>query len=335
MKQGFLLLAAGVVVSALCVDGAPRTAETGQFIKHAVLKGETVSLICIDRIGFWSTDLGKTISRDNPGIKNINLIFPGQTLALRNPIYKSEKPAPAQSQAQSQAPVTERSAPASQGVVTWVDGNAQIISKGQTARQKLSVNAIVYPGDVIITLVGSKVEIIIDRETVLRLKENTRLTLEAFRDNTATSSKTKVGFTIGSVWAKMKRFRDKVTRFDLELPTAIAGVHGTVYQASIDKDSSSEVKVYTGEVGVKNNPELHASTGGEVGEVSGPGEVAGPSEVSMEQWTAIVRDMQKISIDKKGKPKPVEAFKKSESDSWEKWNEERDKRIAEMFEEND
>jgi hypothetical protein len=334
MKKGFLLFVASVVLSALCARGAPRAAETGQFIKHAVVKGETVSLICIDRIGFWSADLGKTISQDNPGIKNINLIFPGQTLTLRNPNYKSEKTAPAQSQSQPQAPVAERSAPASQGVVTWVDGNAQIISKGQPTRQKLSVNAIVHPGDVIITLAGSRVEIIIDRETVLRLKENTRLTLDAFRDNTATSSKTKAGFTIGSVWTKMKRFRDKVTRFDLELPTAIAGVHGTVYQASIDKDSSSEVKVYTGEVGVKNNPELHAAAG-EVGEVSGPGEVAGPSEVSMEQWTAIVRDMQKISIDKKGKPKPVEAFKKSESDSWEKWNEERDKRIAEMFEEND
>ena len=115
-----------------------------------------------------------------------------------------------------------------------------------------------------------------------------------------------------------------------------AGVHGTVYEATVDPDSSSEVKVYTGEVAVKNNPLLKTATaGGEPGEVSGPSEVPGPSEVSLEEWVSIVHDMQKIRIDKKGKPKAVEPFKKNEADSWVKWNMERDKRIADMFGENE
>ncbi len=327
MKQGVLSLAI-VACAFLSPHAAPKAPSTEQFIKHAVRKGETVSFICIDYFGYWSSDLGRTISKDNPSLKNINIIVPGQELVLRNPDYKGEKAAPA-------VATEERRMPASQGVVTYVDGDAQLIPKGMSAKQKLTANTIVYPGDVVITSANGRVEIIVNRETVVRLKENTRLTVEAFRPTDSPSGKTKMGFTLGSVWAKMKRFRDKVSRFDLELPTAIAGVHGTVYSASIEKDSSSEVKVYSGEVAVKNNPQSRAAAGGEVGEVSGPGEVAGPREVSMDEWVTIVHDMQKIKIDKKGKPKPVEDFKKNDADSWEKWNVERDKRIAELFEESD
>lgn len=329
MKKTLLSIAAVVCAAALCASAGPRAAATEQFVKHAVRAGESVSLICIDHFGYWSADMGKTIAKDNPSLKDINVIAIGQVLVLRNPNYKGEKPA------QAAAPsAAEQKVAASQGVVTCVEGDALVIPKAG-AKRKLCVNAIVYPGDVIVTQANGRVEIIVNRETVVRLKENTRLTVEAFRDAQAGAGKTKMGFTLGSVWATIKRFQDKVSRFDLELPTAIAGVHGTVYEASVEKDSSSEVKVYTGEVAVKNNPAVHAPTGGEVGEVSGPGEVAGPSEVSMDQWVTIVRDMQKIRIDKKGKPKPVEDFKRDEADSWEKWNTERDRRIGELFEESE
>jgi FecR protein len=330
MKKTLLSIAAAVCAAALCAFAGQRAATTEVFVKYTVRAGESVSLICIDHFGYWSADMGKAITRDNPSIKDINVITVGQVLVLRNPYYKGEKAA------QAVAPAAaEQKVAASQGVVTCVEGDALVIPKG-AAKRKLAANTIVYPGDIVVTLANGRVEIIVNRETVVRLKENTRLTVEAFRDPQAGAGKTKMGFTLGSVWAKIKRFQDKVSRFDLELPTAIAGVHGTVYEASIEKDSSSEVKVFTGEVAVKNNPAAHAAaSGGEVGEVSGPGEVAGPSEVSMDQWVTIVHDMQKIRIDKKGKPKPVEDFKRNEADSWEKWNIERDRRIGELFEESE
>jgi|WetSurMetagenome_2_1015567.scaffolds.fasta_scaffold00046_26 hypothetical protein len=329
MKKKTFLSIAAVLCAAAYASAGPKAAATEEIVKHAVKAGESVSLICIDHFGYWSADLCKAILKDNPALKDINVIAPGQFLVLRNPYYKPEKVA-----AEQKPAAAERKVAASQGVVTCVEGDAFLIPKGGTKR-KLPVNTVVNPGDVIATQANGRVEIIIDRETVVRLKENTRLTVEAFRDPQAGASKTKIGFTLGSVWAKMKRFKDKVSRFDLELPTAIAGVHGTVYEASVENDSSSEVKVYTGEVAVKNNPAMHAPSGGEVGEVSGPSEVDGPSEVSMDQWVTIVRDMQKITIDKKGKPNPVESFTRNEADSWEKWNMERDRRIAELFEESE
>ena len=122
-----------------------------------------------------------------------------------------------------------------------------------------------------------------------------------------------------------------MSRFELELPTAVAGVHGTVYQTSVSKDSSAEVKVFDGEVAVNNRSLSTGEAGSGLSEVAAPDEVSGPSEVSMEQWTEIVRAMQKISIDKKGKPSSVQPFSRNASSTWEQWNTERDKRVAELF----
>jgi hypothetical protein len=308
------------------VGGISTRNNREQFFFHLVKNGETVSLICIDCFGSYAPSLRTLVLSDNPTIKNIDLIYPGQKLKLRNPDYTPET-------VDSVLPLIEKSVSITQGVVTWVEGEAVIMPKTGTAEQKLVSNTIVYPGDVIRTLVHGKVEIIINRETVLRLRERTTLKLNNFRDRTA-GGVTRVGCSIGSLWTKMKKLRAKADRFELELPTAIAGVHGTVYETTVSRDTSAEVKVFDGEVAVSGK-----SGGGrrppEEGptEVTGPEEVAGPSEVSMEQWVRIVRDMQCIKIDKKGKPAGVESFQKSPNDSWEQWNEQRDVRISEMFSE--
>ena len=201
---------------------------------------------------------------------------------------------------------------ATQGVVTFVEGDVIITPKADNHKRKLVSNTIVYPGDMVQTMKNGRVEIIINRESVVRMRENTRLTIENFRDNQNNTGKSRVGFSLGTVWTKMKKFKDKISRFDLELPTAIAGVHGTVYEASVAKDTSAEVKVFDGEVAVSGASKAgtDAAAAGSAQEVSGPDEVAGPDEVSLEQWVQIVREMQKIRIDKKGKPQALESFKK-------------------------
>ncbi len=199
-----------------------------------------------------------------------------------------------------------------------------------SAKRNLTANTVVEPGDVIETGSDGRVELIINRESVVRMRENSRLVVSALRDNAKKKGETTVRFSLGTVWAKVRKFADKVSRFQMELPTAVAGVHGTVYQGSVARDSSAEVRVYDGEVAVKGKPQPPSEVPGAVSEVPGPQEVPGPHEVSMEEWTQIVRSMQRISIDKNGAPSQPESFKKA-ADDWEKWNEERDKRIAEMF----
>jgi phage tail protein X len=332
----FTIAAAIAVSAAIVFFAASPVPPDSSTIVHKVRKGESVSLVCIRYYGHYTAAMGSAVKKMNPAVKDINLVLPGQKLTLPHP----EKP-PADASVQAQVKVDtsktavlfEKKVNATQGVVTCVEGTAFVTAKGGAAKKKLIVNTLVYPGDVIETGKPGRVEIIINRESVVRMKENTRLIIEAFRDNSRQKGSTQVGFTLGTVWAKIKKFKDAVSRFDLELPTAVAGVHGTVYQAGVAADSSAEVKVYDGEVAVKSrrgsdNGEVEGAT-----EVPGPEELKGPREVTAEQWIEILRAMQRIAIDKDGRPSSVQEFTADTGDTWEQWNEERDEQIEEIFEE--
>jgi len=293
---------------------------------HKVKKGETISLLCVERYGYYSKDLGVAVSNDNPAIKDVNLIYVGQKIKFRKPITDDSK-----AQEKDIPAVFHKKVDATQGVVTYVEGEAKLTQKGKKKSEKLLSNDIVYPGDKISTGKNCRVELIINRESVVRLKENTELTIEAFRDMKKKEGKTSLNFSLGSVWSKLKKFKDKISRFELELPTAIAGVHGTVYQTTVGSDSSAEVKVYDGEVAVSGKKQEKATAPTGLHQIKAPHQVPGPHQVSMEEWTKIVRAMQSIRIDKNGTPTDPTSFKRAPNDSWERWNEERDKRIAEMF----
>ncbi|MFP4012499.1 MAG: FecR domain-containing protein [Chitinispirillaceae bacterium] len=300
----------------------------GQFVTHTVGKGESVSLICLELYGYYSDELGDAFHKDNPHIEDIDLISVGQELKFRKP--RTEAKVKTEKTIQTE-PLFVKKVNAVQGVVTYVEGEVSLKKSSESAAIPLPVNTIVTPGDKIITGKDGKAELIINRESVIRLKENTRMTVENFRGK-GNEKKTRLDCSSGTIWTKVKKIKDKICRFELSLPTAIAGVHGTVYQVSVNPDEDSEVKVYTGEVAVSGKKEGQSQTG-ELSEVSGPSEVAGPTEVSMESWVHIVRSMSKISISKDGEAgKPV-SFSKKPEDKWEEWNEQRDSRIARLFSE--
>ncbi len=327
LKSCWILLLIAVI--ALILMATISVDNEKKFISHKVKKGETVSLLCLEIYGHYSKALGAAIAEDNPEIKNINLIYVGQKLLFRRSATDSTE---AKSRDEKVA-VFQQRVNATQGVITYVEGSAELFKKEKTAAEKLESNVLVYPGDKIKTGKDGRVELIVNRETVVRMKENSELKIEAFRDLEKNEGKTAVNFSVGSVWSKLKNFKDKISRYELELPTAIAGVHGTVYQTTVAADSSAELKVYNGEVAVSGKKPSQTGNFLGVHEVSAPHEIPGPREVSMEQWTRIVQAMQSIKISKNGVPSDPTAFSKAPHDSWESWNEERDKRIAELFKE--
>ncbi|NLG18978.1 MAG: hypothetical protein GX556_16755 [Fibrobacter sp.] len=319
-----IIFAAGIFTASTITDQ--------NHLIHEVKKGESLSLICIDYYGYYSSELGAAIKKMNPEIKDVNLILTGWKLKFKKP----DSPDSVKSAAKKEVKDTlfTRKAAITQGVATCIEGNVTVKRAGKDSFTKLTVNSILNPGDIIRTAAAARAEIIINRESVVRLNEKTEMTLEALRDPTkAKNSKTRIGFPAGSIWTKMKKFRDKISRFELELPTAIAAVHGTVYETSVNPDSSSEVKVFSGEVAVRNAPAGRPSQVAGVQEIAGPDEVSGPQEVSFESWTQIVRSMQMIKVDNKGVPSKPVSFSDDSASDWENWNKERDKRIAEIFSE--
>jgi phage tail protein X len=317
-----------IAALALLALGAAPQPKDQDYISHTVRQGESVSLICLRYYGRYSTELGAAIRTANPSLRDVNLIRPGQKLRLRKPIPPAQ--AARSSLPPKEAQLYEKKVSATQGVATFVQGTA-VLKRGKEQPAKLTVNTVVQPGDIIETGSDGRVEIIINRESVVRCNANTRLTVAAFRDNATKEGRTRISFSLGTLWTQVRKMKDKICRFELELPNAIAGVHGTTYQTTVAEDASAEVKVYDGEVAVKGKPAGQApAPPGPPGEVAGPQEVPGPQEVTMEQWIHIVRSMQKITIDKAGKPAPPVEFKKKKQDEWEHFNEERDRWIADI-----
>ncbi len=313
----FLLVA---VITSVCSQS-----RSSEFFIHIVKKGESISLICIDYYGAYNNSMGNAIKKLNPSIKDINIIPVGFKIKLH-------KPEPISNTNVVNKSIFEKRVNIIQGVVTFVEGDALILKKGSNIKSKCEVNIIVHPGDIIETEADGRVEIIVNRESVIRMKGNTRLTFKEFRNIKNNRSRTSIDLKTGTLWTKVKKFAGKISRFELSLPTAIAGVQGTVYQTSVASDSTTEIKVYNGKVAVKNQTDgrKKQSKNGP-SEVTGPSEIPGPHEVSLNEWTRIVRSMQKIKIGKNGIPGNIASFKKDPSSDWEKWNDERDKRISEIF----
>ena len=151
--------------------------------------------------------------------------------------------------------------------------------------------------------------------------------------NRQTDSKNvKVDLSLGKLWANVKRLVTSDSSVEVRTTNAVAGVRGTVYRVNVEEDKSAIIKVYDGTVYVANPPRDASKPIDKVTaphEVSGPEEVPPPyREVSMEEWNAIVKAMQQISISPQGVPsKPEDFDPKADSDDWVKWNQERDKQI--------
>ncbi len=313
---------AGAAAALCAVLGVALAATSRKHIVRTVQPGETVSLLCIELYGYYNAALGERVRTLNPSLKDINVIRPGDRLTFAAPGVAVDN-----------EPAIERKLKVTQGVVTLVEGTAELRRDGESST--LTANSLVEPGDVIHTGADTRLEMVINRESVVRIGPLTRVSLEQLRDAEKEAGTTRVGSERGTIWTRVRKFKDRLSRFQLELPTAIAGVHGTVYQTKVNEDSSAEVKVYDGEVRVKGREKKSAGGRGGRGrsEVPGPSEIPGPHEVTMSEWTQIVRSQQRIWIDKKGKPSSPKSFAADPDDEWEQWNLARDRLLENVLSE--
>ena len=216
--------------------------------------------------------------------------------------------------------------------IASIEGNASILRKNAADWRPARPNMSLELGDQLFAREESFVEVRYAIGTVIRLDENTKITLEVANEQ---AIKTTTG--VGKVWINMKKITTKGRKFDVSSPTATASIRGTSYAMSTSSDSTTAVSVYDGKVAVGPGDELarkqkaeKKTTYSERVEVGGPEEIPGPYEVSLEDWRAIVSGQQ-ISVRKDGKflqekfdPKAMAA-----KDSFIKKNQEMDKQMME------
>ena len=218
-------------------------------------------------------------------------------------------------------------------VVTVIQGTASLYTKGATTGHLLKKGDTLTREHEVRVAEKSRIEIRFADGTVMRLSERSHLKMNELTFNKQTTGKNvKVELGLGKLWAKVKKLTTTDSLVEVKTSNAVAGVRGTVYRVNVNDDKSALVKVYDGEVYVANPPRDAAKPDGKVTaphEVSGPHAVSPPyHEVSMEEWTAIVKTMQQISISPQGVPsKPQNFDPKADADDWVKWNQERDKEL--------
>jgi hypothetical protein len=233
-----------------------------------------------------------------------------------------------------QMPLSETKVRVGKGVITYLEGQVQIKRAAENQWSPARPNMILSENDQVKALSQARVELILDNQSVLRLSENSLLTLQKLEeDRTAQKETARMEISLGKLWVRVSKLFNPASRYDVKTPTVIAGVQGTTYQVQVIGDRSTTIQVFEGAVNVYNPFPAGGPAAGEkpaqVGkpsEVAGPREVPGPTAVSREEWTEIVlHQYQQITVARGEIPHPTSFDPQKERQSdWVRWNEERD-----------
>jgi len=208
-------------------------------------RDQSASWLAFRHLGAWTPEIAAQVKSDNPSIRNLNRLEIGDVLRLRRCLDQ-----------RAHTPSHQISMAMRKAVVTYVRGNAHIVRQGKS--EAISLNAFLAAGDKIVTEQNAAVELIIDNQSVMRLRDNTTLQLVAIQESAPDQ---KVGTSVfleyGRVWSKVRKWAGPLVGFQVKMPNAIAGVHGTTFECFVNNDSSGIVSVSEGLVGVtgRNQPE--------------------------------------------------------------------------------
>jgi len=318
-----------------------------------IRKGDTVSYLSFKTYGMYDPRMLELLQQENPQVKDLNLILAGQQFRFPSPevmknwlkerIPPSKEPPPAlipkeprppKERPAKEEPIAETKVRANKGVITFLEGQVQVKKGKESNWSSARPNMVLAEKDQIKVAAKSRAELILDNQTVMRLSDNTLLTINQIEeDQSAQKETTNMELSLGRLWTKTAKLFNPASRFDVRTPTAIAGVQGTTYQVMVTEKKATKIQVFQGAVNVYNPfpkteppPPGRAPRIGQPQEVAGPSEVAGPTPVSREEWTQIVlRQFQQITVTDQDISRPTSFdVQKERQSEWIRWNEERD-----------
>ena len=224
-----------------------------------------------------------------------------------------------------------------QAQVTFMQGKAEVLAKGQTAWALLTVGSVLSIDDEVRTGEKARIEIQLPDRSILRFDQQTAFKMKTLLFDAGEGSRdVKVEMGSGKTWANVRKVFGSKKTFEVASANAVAGVRDTIWRMNVGPDRSTLIRVYEGSVEVYNpfvRPDYKPEEGGfkVPREVQGPKEVPRPyEEVSKEQWEQIVlTQMMQIVIPSTGRPGEPVAFSAEEDqrEEWVRWNQERDKEV--------
>jgi hypothetical protein len=140
------------------------------------------------------------------------------------------------------------------GSAAALEGKAEVLHQGTTGWAPLAAGDPVFVGDQVRTLADSKLKLVFREDSVLSLAASSTLTVT--EQTVAPVPSSSFSLLLGTLKAIVtERYSEPRARFEVETPTAIAGVRGTGFIASYDA-SQDETLV----VGLYDTTHVRAST---------------------------------------------------------------------------
>ncbi|HNS32117.1 MAG TPA: FecR domain-containing protein [bacterium] len=192
-----------------------------------VEKGDCLIRICqkyIENPNQW-----KKIADINK-MKNPDLILPGQTILFPASMMKG-------------TPVA--------GIVTFIKGSADFKMPGSEEWKPLGLKDKVVEGALVRTGEESSMEIRFEDGNTFLLHPNTTIGLKTARKSGDSYSKYKMSISMGKLISNVQKSTGKESTVQIEAPTAILGVRGTVFRSYVAPDGTTKFEVLEGEVVVE------------------------------------------------------------------------------------
>lgn len=310
-----------IVLALSLLSAAPNTLE----IK--VRRGDSVSYLCFKHLGAYNKDIAAEIKKLNPKIKDLNLIYVGQTIRLPKKRVEPPVAKPSVQPPAIQPPkAKEMTAAAAKAVITLVEGKAEMITADRKGWQTATVNAMLKSGDKVRVLEKGRMELILDNRSVLRLASNSSLELKEV-ERSPRKEHYSFFFSFGKMWTRVTRMFGSGSSHKVETPTAIAAVQGTSYDLEVDPSEQTTVRVFSGNVQIYNPFAGDLAPGQEIPKLQKPTRVPGPKRISEEEWTQLVlKQYQQVTLGREGRS-TISAFDldAARKEAWIRWNEQRDR----------
>ena len=285
-----------------------------------VKEGDSLSYLCFKVYKKYDDSIAARIKEHNPGIGNIDSMQVGQKIRFpKSGLLGAENALPKVSQPANRLQPEDAH-------LTYLSGDAEVRRLHAQKWEPVRVNAKLKQGDRIRIGNKSKAEIITFDGDIIRLAQNSELTISYLKKNPLKNIKKKRLFLrIGRMWNKTKRLRRSESEYIVKTPNAISGIWGTTYNIDVSPQQTTRIKTFSGSVKIWRFPSQRSDK--EDWKITEPVPIQGPQPVTMEEWTGIILKLhEELSITRQGAA--TRAFDPEYDeihDDWIKWNKMRDK----------
>lgn len=233
-----LFLLVLMLLPVLLLPAAAR-ADDERNVLITIVKNDNLYNICRKYLEFPSN--WPEIGRIN-GLRNMDLIHPGQTLILPVRLLKG-------------VPLD--------GMVIFVKGDVAVRTAAWRPWTALWPGDRVCQGNQIRTGRESAVEIAFENGTTLLQRSDTILGLKSLRNKGGASIFQRLTVPVGRLLMKVRRATGQDSRMEIHTPSATAVARGTDFRVSVDARESTTAEVLQGEVDVSAMKQLVSLKGGE------------------------------------------------------------------------